>query len=181
MGRRSDLRFVLRFVLLAVAPMAIGGCYAATAGAVLGILSISGSDGGNSGAEPLRVEEISVAPSSTPDRIPIGFQLAGGAGGPLEAQLEYQVVSWFGRPPAAPGSGWQALTFLPGSDPLDGIRPRATASVVWDARRDLQDLSASVEVRIVPLQDGAPGTARSMVMRAGNTPPEVQEVELPHE
>jgi hypothetical protein len=174
--RRSIVTLVGNVILLAAACI-LGGCYAATAGLVVGFLALTGGGSGGSAAIPLRVDSLEVGPPVTPDRIEVQFRLAGGSGSDFSAKVEYALVD--------PASGEEGAPFraTPGAageaNPQTHLRPEISERFVWDAKGDLRDGSAEAVIVVTPIEDGVEGKPmRSAQRQAGNTPPRVLEVEL---
>lgn len=152
----------------------LSGCYAGAAGVALGVLSLSDDGGGGNDALP-EVTQPLVKAVDCRDLVRIEFEIANDDQGHLTARIEYVTLDGAMRPngpprPATPGAG---------SDDLETVQPLETVRFLWDAKTDLKENSALVEISVTPLEDGAAGRPfRSEPIRAGNTPVVIRNVNL---
>lgn len=158
----------------------LSGCYAGLAGMVAGFVAVSDSGGGGSGDQPPTVAfagppEFLASPdgSRSPDRISVKFNLRNEDEGKLSARVEVLQVVANNTVNLGPAVS------LPGSDSLGNVPNGNTVTFLWDVKQNLGEDSAMVQLLVTPVEDGKKGTPEpSFAFRAGNTPLEIQNLEV---
>jgi len=134
------------------------------AGVVVAFLA--SSDGGGGSSHSPTVTGLEVDAPETPDRICVEFTIERGEG-PYSAKVEFVRVSENNFPPTA-------ATQLSGFTAPCQATPKRIV-FVWDAKSDLNDEAAIVQIIVTPMGKTATGKqCRTPSFRAGNTPLQVR-------
>jgi hypothetical protein len=141
------------------------------------VVTVLRGEGKNESVLPASVRKLEANAPSSWDEIQIEFSVLARQGGKLSARLEYRVLRWLSDARQADPAR-HPLTFLGNPPPLEDLPSGQDLLRVWDARLDLDDASAVVEITVMPFEDGVEGEPQSRTLRAGNTPPEVLAVDL---
>lgn len=181
-------------VLLSVLPaLLLSGCFAGTAGTVLGILAATDDDGRPESDDPPQVAVIGKPIRVTGDQVLLQYLVTNDDPGFLEVKVEWQPVTKEGEVPFTPAREHVGpVTTLEGECvemdgacvESDGTRHAApgTFRFVWDARRDLREALGEsflrTRLRITVTEDGVgQGFQETEGFLAGNEPPQIVSVE----
>ena len=168
----------LRAFVLVGLSLLLTSCGAGIVGVVLGIQALSKSGSGPADLAPV-VSDLRVSAPETPDRIHVDFQVVNEDEGRLSARVE---VVRFKRGPngeLVQDGGPAPATPIPGSGPMEDLDGAGVTRFIWDAKGDLKDESAEVQVIVTPYEDGVEGKRfKTGPFLAGNTPPFLGEVVL---
>jgi len=175
--RRLDLQYGLHSCLALGLCLCLSLCLSGCgAGGVLAGLGIADSTKKPDPTDtPALITELNVLPLETPERLQIEFRMKNEDSGRLSARVEFVPLDDQGSP-KAPAA---ATTPVPGATLPEEIAAGDHVRFIWDAKRDLADGSATVQLVVTPKEDGREGEPfRSGPVRAGNTPVRVENVRL---
>ncbi|MBI4600817.1 MAG: hypothetical protein HY721_02545 [Planctomycetes bacterium] len=180
-GSRTASPWISRGLGLAssLVPLALSGCYAGAAGAVLGILSLTSGQGSSARDVPrivsLAVVEDPPGAGRATDlgRVGIAFKLVERTGQPAAVALEVAEAPADGAGPA-----FRPATVTGKARDLPTSGEGRTHSLVWDARADgFAGHVPRVKVRLLA-RDGDGASAEEVEASLGNTAPAVTGVDV---
>jgi hypothetical protein len=178
---------IVRLVFCAALPASLAGCYAAAAGIVVGLLSLSDQGGGSSASDPAPANFVLIERAVGGDHVVIDYEAFDKDGGCLDPTVEWQLTGKDAWHPATPyasivhrRSGGEATTSAETCLEKGEVKG---FTYVWCARADLdtwEDVFAGQARVRMTLKDpsGRSSQRTSDPLIAGNEPPEILDLRL---